>query len=329
MRLFFPWVIGVLFTALFVGCTQKPDNKESNTTPGFTTLKSDEEMAYFLVVGDWGRNGFHHQKEVAIQMNEVSEVLDPVFIISTGDNFYDNGVASIQDPLWKTSFEDVYNGSALLRNWYIVLGNHDYRGSVQAQLDYSNVSRRWRLPARYYVVEEELEDDALASFIFIDTSPFQAKYHKNPQKYDQIHLQDTLRQIRWLDSVLNDNKATWKIVIGHHPLYTSGKRAKEEQDTRIRFENVFEKHSIDAYFCGHEHDLQHHKANGPTQYFVSGAGSEVRPLTEKVPTTQFAESVSGFMVLGLSKNAMHVHAIDYAGKVLYSFRHRKAPAARQ
>jgi hypothetical protein len=316
-------LILTLLAGLLISCGgPQPSTKEQPATD-YQTIQADGEMEYFIVVGDWGRNGFHHQKDVADRMHEASEALDPAFIISTGDNFYDNGVASVHDPLWRTSFEDIYNGSGLLRNWYVVLGNHDYRGSVQAQLDYSNVSRRWRLPARYYTVQEGLEEDAEASFIFIDTNPFQGKYHKNPEKYDQINRQDTTAQVEWIDSVLTNSSAKWKIVIGHHPLFTSGKRAKEEQDTRIRFEGVFARYGVDAYFSGHEHDLQHHKAEGPTHYFVSGAGSEVRPLTEKVPTTLFAESRSGFMVLGLNATSMHVHAIDYTGKVLYSFRHTK------
>lgn len=66
------------------------------------------------------------------------------FIISVGDNFYTNGVASVDDPMWKTSFEDIYKGANLFIDWYPVLGNHDYRGNPQAQIDYSKRSRRWK-----------------------------------------------------------------------------------------------------------------------------------------------------------------------------------------
>ena len=49
----------------------------------------------FLVVGDWGRDGDFHQRDVAAQMGRVANDTHAAFVISTGDNFYDNGVTSI------------------------------------------------------------------------------------------------------------------------------------------------------------------------------------------------------------------------------------------
>ena len=71
------------------------------------------------------------------------------FVISVGDNFYENGVASLQDPHWQQSFEHVYAAKSLQVPWYVVLGNHDYRGNVDAQLDYGKTHPRWNMPARY------------------------------------------------------------------------------------------------------------------------------------------------------------------------------------
>lgn len=49
----------------------------------------------------------------------------PDFIISTGDNFYPNGLSSAEDSLFDKSFKNVYVGDALqLVQWYSVLGNH-------------------------------------------------------------------------------------------------------------------------------------------------------------------------------------------------------------
>ena len=36
--------------------------------------------------------------------------------------------------------------------WYGVLGNHEYRGNTQAMMDYSEISRRWNMPDRYYTL---------------------------------------------------------------------------------------------------------------------------------------------------------------------------------
>jgi hypothetical protein len=77
-------------------------------------------------------------------MGKAAHTVEADFIVSTGDNFYPSGVASVQDPLWKRSFEDVYTAFSLQEEWYPVLGNHDYDGDAQAQIEYSRISRRWR-----------------------------------------------------------------------------------------------------------------------------------------------------------------------------------------
>jgi hypothetical protein len=43
----------------------------------------------FLGIGDWGRQGMWHQKEVAAQMGIFAKKLGASFVVSTGDNFYE------------------------------------------------------------------------------------------------------------------------------------------------------------------------------------------------------------------------------------------------
>ena len=52
----------------------------------------------FIAMGDWGRVGADHQKEVALQMGKTSFDIKSQFIIATGDNFYPSGVISEWDP---------------------------------------------------------------------------------------------------------------------------------------------------------------------------------------------------------------------------------------
>ena len=41
------------------------------------------------------------------------------------------------------TFERVYNASSLHNPWYFVAGNHDWNGNVSAEIEYTNVSKRW------------------------------------------------------------------------------------------------------------------------------------------------------------------------------------------
>jgi tartrate-resistant acid phosphatase type 5 len=288
----------------------------------FSGLDELEELpgaTHFYVLGDWGRNGFENQQEVADAMHAASTVIEPEFIISTGDNFYPNGIASVHDPYWKSSFEDVYRGNALFCPWYVALGNHDYRGNVDAQIEYSNISKRWTMPARYFSIDKVLEDDVTtARFVFVDTNPLEDDYYEEGSKYQRaVQSQDTIAQLNWLEEQLARNPHHWTIVIGHHPMYTSGKRVDDEPYVRKHLEPILERHTVHATFAGHEHDLQHQKPEGVfTHHFVSGAGSEVRPTGER-DYTQFAKSIAGFMIVSLTKDAMLVQAVDYMGNVVY------------
>src|SRR5689334_5113000 len=86
------------------------------------------EALNFLAMGDWGRNGEYNQKETAVQMGITAKELDADFILALGDNFYPSGVASTQDYHWIDSYETIYTAHSLQTDWYVNLGNHDYKG---------------------------------------------------------------------------------------------------------------------------------------------------------------------------------------------------------
>lgn len=276
----------------------------------------EENSLNFLVIGDWGRNGIASQKSVATQMGVEASKRYTHFVLTVGDNFYPSGVSSTSDAHWKSSFDAVYDAKSLQIPWYGTLGNHDYGGSVQAQIDFANFSKRWRMPARYYSFERTIpRSDKNVLFVVLDTSPFDKSLI--PSSHTDLALQDTTAQLLWLKSVLTTSSAKWKVVVGHHPLYTTGMRRGLMQDFINTFGPIFEQYKVDAYFAGHDHDLQHQKPIGHTHYFVSGAGSEVRPVTWDSTQTRFAKSESGFMSVQVDGDTLTLQAINYQGDKIY------------
>src|ERR1700744_5511865 len=75
----------------------------------------------FLVFGDWGRHGEQDQMEVAQQMGVTAQDTGARFVIAAGDNFYENGVASVDDKHWQVSYEKVYTAPSLQVPWYAIL----------------------------------------------------------------------------------------------------------------------------------------------------------------------------------------------------------------
>lgn len=308
---------------LGLGCGTTKPNKEMaplNEVYSITdSLTVWEEALNFLVVGDWGRKGYYHQQDVADRMEQTAEILDAKFIVALGDNFYPDGVASIDDPNWMLSYENIYKGYHLNIPWYVVLGNHDYRGNPQAQVDYTHKSRRWEMPERFYALDFEDEDfGAKVSFLFIDSSPLIQDYY-GETKYGQVIGQDTIAQINWIENKLREKSTSdWLLVAGHHPLYSGGKRLGETDQIKNSLEPIFKRYKVDAYFAGHEHDLQHiKKPEENLHYFISGAGSEVRK-TGTMDITKFAASVQGFMAVSILKKRMLVQIINYKGNLIYT-----------
>jgi len=288
-------------------------------------LQAQDSAVNFLVIGDWGRCGEYFQKEVAEQLSFASVSVDASFIISTGDNFYPKGVASIDDPLWTRSFEDVYHHYSLQKEWYAVLGNHDYKTNPQAEIDYSKKNTRWTMPSHYYSKKIAIDGDTNQKilFVFIDTNPLIDKYYSEDSEFGKhIRAQDSLVQKKWLIRTLSDPDPTirWRFVIGHHPLYTSGKRIKSPETLQFResMKGIFDKYNVDAYICGHEHQLEYIKPEGKTHYFISGSGSEVREVKGQLPESRFKASDHGFTGFSVTKKKVNVFMINWEGKIIYN-----------
>lgn len=279
----------------------------------------EQKSLVFFIMGDFGHNGELYQQHVADAMKKTAEMAKPKFIITTGDNFYCCGVASKDDPQWMNSFENVYNGDALQLDWFASLGNHDYSGSVQAEIDYSKKSRKWVMPARYYSIEQKIDSAQKLKLLFVDTSPFLKEYRNKGGKYTDVDLQDTVRQLKWIDSVLASSKNTWKIVIGHHPVYSSSKRG-DTRELYTNFKPILEKYKVQAYICGHDHNLQHQRpSDGKIDYFVSGAAADVSDKVESNQNSIFAKSVPGFMVATIKGDILRTYFVDKDLNIIYEY----------
>jgi hypothetical protein len=290
------------------------------TKPAFAapiTQAFSPEALNFLIVGDWGRNGFFNQRDVAVSMGEIAEAVASQFTVSTGDNFYLAGVQSTDDVKWDRSFEDIYTAPSLQTRWYSTLGNHDWQGDYVAQIDYTEVSPRWYLPARYYTEVLAVDDTTEALFVYLDTTPLSER-EPNARKYERTEDWDPDAQLAWLDATLAASDAEWKVVVGHHPIYVGSTRYQDNPRLIADLVPIFERHGVQAYFSGHDHNLQHLRPEGsPVDYFVSGAGSLTRGVTE-TPSTLFALRVSGFMAASLTPEALYVHAFEEDGALVYA-----------
>lgn len=263
---------------------------------GLASLAPKPELR-FLVVGDWGTGG-SLQKAVATGMKAVALATKPLFVLSTGDNIYPRGVSSAMDPQWTSKFESIYKGLDL--PWWAVLGNHDYRGDVDAQVAYGKRNPTWNMPGRTWSTEFPLDGVTKVSLIALDTTPLMQK------------SEGWQKQIEWLERTLASSTAQHHVVAGHHPLRSYGHYG-DQSFLVHNIKPILDAHNVMLYCCGHDHDLQAIKH--PSDSFgclVSGGGGGSRP-TAPGANTKALHTGGGFASVAVSAQTCVVALYDSAG----------------
>ncbi|KAF8389676.1 hypothetical protein HHK36_024195 [Tetracentron sinense] len=274
-------------------------------------VKGDGSLS-FLVIGDWGRRGTYNQSEVALQMGRIGEKLDIDFVVSTGDNFYDDGLTGVDDPTFEESFTKIYTSNSLQKQW----------GDAEAQLNpvLRKIDSRW-LCLRSFVVNAEI-----AEFFFVDTTPFVDMYFTNTKDhaYDwrgvspqKNYIKDLLKDV---ELALKESTAKWKIVVGHHAIRSAGHHGDTQELVR-QLLPILQANNVDLYVNGHDHCLEHISSiDSPIQFLTSGAGSkawrgDVKGLNQD--RINFFYDGQGFMSVQLAQNVAKIAFYDVFGKVLH------------
>lgn len=277
----------------------------------------------FFLANDLGRNGYYDQKPIAELMGNMAEQIDIECVIAAGDVHHFEGVRSVSDPLWMTNYELIYSHPELMIPWYSILGNHEYRGNTQAVIDYTNVSARWNMPARYYTKTFE-NDGVSVRLVMLDTAPLISKYRKDTEQYPDACKQDLDRQLAWTDSVLTVAKEDWVLVIGHHPIYAeTPKNNSERSDMQNRLDTILRKHRVDMYLCGHIHNFQHIRMPGNNIDYIVNSSASLSREVKPIKGTLFCSGESGFSLITADKNSLSLHMIDKEGKVIHTANRKK------
>ena len=243
----------------------------------------------FVAFGDWGSD----TKMLKATMSAVTELVpERDFMILLGDNAYPAGVSSVNDPHFDIFRNTVASGSTIPH--HVILGNHDYMGVPQAEIDFSSVDARWDMPSRYYKRTYSRGGVQLC-LLFIDTVNF-----------DQPQVDWIAQQLAADDC--NTDRA-WTIVSGHYPIWSSGMYA-DSPELEQKLLPLLRQYKVPMYLCGHEH-LHEVFYDGIVTQVVSGASMEARPARQfKAHPEQIwgvsGSTVSGFINVHASTDALDV-----------------------
>lgn len=293
----------------------------------------------YFVIGDQGAHcdGCTLQQQVADGMaswqdgDASASGRSAHFALGTGDNFYPAGVESRNSDRFDSGFEQVYGAEIFPFLFYLVLGNHDYLGIPQAQINYhGRGSGRWYMKDRFYSFSRHITsgtDSAKVQFYALDTN--QLLRDDNFFRLNGAgRYRAGERQLRWLKRQLQRHEdATWHVVLGHHSPYSTGDHGNHKIliDALVP---IMEAGGVDLYFGGHDHDLQVLGRIGtdqPIAYFISGASGKARDAylvsgsddPAEQSNSEFVHTGGGFLWCRMTASDYAVAVCDKDGALLH------------
>lgn len=319
LKVFFVLIAGLaigLLSGVFDGAAAKRsliannhDFERHSTTSGFpgsgkqkwSEVESGQPINFqFAVIGDYGADSTA-EGDVA----DLVKSWNPDLILTTGDNNYNEGSADTIDKNIGQFYHEFifeYNGEygagAQVNRFFPSLGNHDWRTpGAQPYLEY------FTLPGneRYYDFTW-----GLVQFFIIDSDPHE------PDGYEWDS-----DQAKWLQAKLANSSYQWKIVVMHHPPYSSG----EHGSASWMQEWKFAEWGADVVLAGHDHTYERISPPNDILYFVNGLGGKsIYEFPDEVEGSQLRYNEDyGAMLADVSLGKIRFRFINRQGDVIDDF----------
>lgn len=267
----------------------------------FKTCCSSDSAYSFIFIGDVqdsinGKSGELFGKAFACQPNAA-------FILFIGDM-----IERPHDEYWKEFFRE---GGDIFRTIPVVAspGNHEYlKGAIQ------KIDERWMA---HFSFPQNGPKDFLGRvcywdydntrYISMDTNGIQG-------------ISSALSQRNWLKKVLENTKQRWKVVIMHHPVYSTS-RGRDYFIIRGLFKPLFDKYGVDLVLQGHDHAYGRsaHIPNsafpgkqGPV-YVVTHASPKLYDIKFSKEMDRLGTNTQMYQLINVSKDSISYRAYTFNG----------------
>jgi hypothetical protein len=250
----------------------------------------------FLVLGD---SGCGCEEQMAVR--DLMLTTPAGFALHTGDMAYERGTNSEFNSNYFAPYRD------LLRRMVVwpSLGNHDVKsGGGKPWVDaFITPANNAAGSERYYSF-----DYANAHVTVLNSN---------------VDMAPGTDQYRFLEEDLTASTATWKFLVFHHSVYSSGMHSSS---TGIRAELVplIDLHGVDIVFMGHDHHYERTTpmrddevvgpGEGATYITTGGGGSPARAVGSK-RFTAYAEQANHFVHVAVDEGFLRADMIRMDGEV--------------
>ena len=223
-------------------------------------------------IADFGTGDANETAVAAVVQADVNYDL----VFSSGDNNYSNSPYAFVVGTY-------YPLSTNRAKFWPVPGNHDwdFDGTLAAYLAYFQSSPLLTAPRRYYN-----QRWGCVEVFFVDSGWNSAGTLLEPDGNTAGTLDADNNptggsaQWRWFVRAVNASKARWKVVVLHHPPYSSGNGHTGQPNvtapgsyTALRWQ--FKKLGVDLVIAGHEHSYERLVVDSVT-YVVNGLGGQTK-----------------------------------------------------
>lgn len=250
----------------------------------FKTAVDKDQPFKFVVYGD-----NRTQPAVHTAVLKRMSLFQPDFIIQTGDMVANGENLQQWDEYWQ-----IASPTLATTPMFTTLGNHERNGAPYF---------------RYFQVPRDYSFDyGDAHFVALDSN--------RPQSEMPV-------QIAWLRKDLAAHrKARWRIVFMHHTLHTCtdmpARRMESEQRRKLLAPVLFEG-KVQLFLSGHDHNYQHHLADGITYLVSGGGGAPLYDLTPNTPYVLVAKKAHHHCEVVADRNKLSIRAVEPDGTVIDEF----------
>ncbi len=300
-----------------------PTPTPSGTPPTATPTPDSGDAINFALIGDFGTDD---SNEAAVATLVAS--WNPEFIATVGDNVY--GSHTFDETVGKYYCDFVTDvspddspiacdgGNSPVNRFFPATGNHDYDdGPTDDFADYlsyftlpgANVPTSGTSSSELYY---DVRQGAVHLFI-IDSESISNAGGTNSAPYNEHRA--------WLQAQLAASTAQWKLVIAHHPPYSS---ARHGSNSWMQW--PYAAWGADAVIAGHDHTYERIVRDGIV-YFVNGMGGRGFYDFETVVTGSAVRynSQHGAMRGAATENGLLLEFINVSGDVIDSYQVGDAP----
>lgn len=273
------------------------------------TPRAADQPFRFSVYGDFGWSeapgvaAVPATAAVAAQVN----LSNPHFTVTVGDNIYNDGQPGFFDPSWFVPYNSVNRRAPL----FPALGNHDVHNSSRGSYYLDNFYLPQNGPAGYRERNYSF-DYSNAHFAVVDSNPF--------AENDAAGMSAVKS---WLEADLAAATQQWKIVVLHHPPYTSDGSGVHGDNANVKAHLVplFAQHGVQFVLQGHNHFYERTNAINGVYYLTTGGGgrSLYTPSNRKEYSARVNATDHSFTIVDMSGARLGLTQVSSNGTVLDTF----------